>query len=93
MIPYSSLNNRDCLHIPDCHGDGLVRAQLHVPPYGAHLDEEAHDVVPGRVSVQVLLRLPVLDQVEGVGVDFPQKLIVDKPRTFLNTTKWSICSM
>ena len=91
MISYPCLFDlRDCLQCYDAHIDGLVRAQLRVPPHGAHLNEEAHDVVTGRVSVQGLLRLPVLNQVEGVGVDLPQELIVYKPRTFLNTTKWSI---
>ena len=88
MIPYSSLNYGNCLHASDGQSDGLVRAQLRVPPHGAHLNEEAHDVVTGRVSVQGLLRLPVLNQLEVVGVDLPLKLIVYKPRTFLNTRKW-----
>ena len=65
------------------HGDGLVSPKLHVPPHGAHLNEEAHDVVPGGVRVQGLLRLPVLNQVEGVRVNLPQNLIVDKSGTFL----------
>ena len=87
MIPYSTLNYGNCLHASDGQSNGLVRAQLRVPPHGAHLNEEAHDVVTGRVSIQGLFRLPVLNQVEGVGVNLPQKLIVYKPRTFLNTLK------
>ena len=89
MIPISCLFDlRDCLQCYDGHIDGLVCTQLRVPPHGAHLNEEAHDVVTGRVSVQGLFRLPVLNQVEGVGVNLPQKLIVYKPRTFLNTLKY-----
>ena len=80
------LHNGNCLHFSDCHGDGLVSAQLQLPPHGAHLNEEAHDVIPRSVSVKSLLRLPVLDQVEGVGVYLPQQLIVDKARTFLRAT-------
>ena len=93
LFPYSSLNNGNCLHTFECHSDGLVCAELHLPPYDAHLSQEEDCVVPSGVSIQGLLRLPVLNQVEGVRVNLPQELIVDKPRTFLNTTKWSICSM
>ena len=83
----SNLYNGNCLHALDSHGDGLVGPELHVPPHGAHLDEEAHDVIPGRVRVQSLLRLPVLNQVKRVRTNLPQKLIVDKPGAFLNKSR------
>ena len=86
----SYLYNGNCLHALDSHGDCLVSAELYVPggDDGAHLDEEAHDVIPGRVRVQSLLRLPVLNQVERVRANLPQKLIVDKPRAFLNKSMY-----
>ena len=45
-------------------------------------------MIPGRVRVQSLLRLPVLNQVERVRANLPQKLIVDKPRAFLNKSMY-----
>ena len=74
----------------ECHSDGLVCAELHLPPHDAHLSQEEDCVVPSGVSIQGLLRLPVLNQVEGVRVNLPQELIVDKPSTFLKKTKWSM---
>ena len=79
----------DCLQckLIDRHVDGLVGAQLRVTPHGAHLYEEAHDVVHGGVSFKQLLRLPVLNHVKGVGAFLPIKLIGYKPRLFLKNTK------
>ena len=43
------------LHFSDCQYDGLVCAQLQIPPHRAHLSEEVQGVGRPSVNVESLL--------------------------------------